>query len=83
MHKNDMLFLTAEIAQARSVYPVGRISEVTAGLLVISGLANLPRIGDRVEVLCRDGEQVAAEILSIRRETVSDDVEAPLGEGGK
>ncbi len=71
MHKNDLLFLTAEIAQAKSVYPVGRISQVTAGLLVISGFANLPRTGDRVKVICRDGEKVAAEILSIGRETVS------------
>ena len=53
MHKNDLLFLTAEIAQAKSVYPVGRISQVTAGLLVISGFANLPRTGDRVKVICR------------------------------
>lgn len=71
MHKTDLLFLTAEIAHAKSVYPVGRISQVTAGLLVISGFANLPRTGDRVKVLCRDGEKVAAEILSIGRETVS------------
>jgi len=55
--------LLAEIAEIRPIRHFGRISETRGGILLAQGLSKQSRLGDRVLVYGRDGEQLGGEIL--------------------
>jgi flagellum-specific ATP synthase len=61
--------LTAELARVDVNMRVGRISEVSGGVLHVTGLQAFARLGDRVTVHARDGH-MGGEILRMSADSV-------------
>lgn len=57
--------LRAEIAGLGQAYAVGRVSEVSGGILSVAGLSTQASLGDRVRLFSRGGHQVGGEVLAL------------------
>ncbi len=58
--------LRAEIAEAKGVHAVGRVSEVVAGRIEVEGLTQRAALGDRAMIHVKTGGQIGAEVLALR-----------------
>jgi flagellum-specific ATP synthase len=67
MPRNELDNLRAEIAEMRATWRVGRVTEVDAGHLRISGLENVARIGDQLRVL-RSDSPLEGEVQALGRD---------------
>ncbi len=57
--------LQAQVSRLTVRHQIGRVSAVRAGLIHISGLSQIARIGDRLQVLRKSGEPVEGEVLRL------------------
>lgn len=57
--------ITAAVAQARAVHPLGRVAGASGGVLQASGLGHAARLGDRARVMPRHGAPLSAEVIRI------------------
>ncbi|MHA6264165.1 FliI/YscN family ATPase [Arenibacterium sp. CAU 1754] len=67
----ELTTLKNELSQARLVRPAGRVSGIHGGLLQLSGLSEMARIGDRLVLQRRTGPPVGGEVLQIENDLVS------------
>ena len=65
MPRSEIDSLRAEIAQLKAAYPIGRVSGVEAGLLRISGLERLARIGERLRVQREENADLEGEVVAL------------------
>ena len=65
MPRNEIESLRAEIALLQAAYPIGRVSGVEAGLLRISGLERLARIGERLRVQRAECADLEGEVVAL------------------
>ncbi|SOC07623.1 flagellum-specific ATP synthase [Rhodobacter sp. JA431] len=63
--------LQAEIAEVGAVHPVGRVFEVGKGTIEVSGLTMRATLGDRAQIHSRGGARFDAEVISLRRTSVT------------
>lgn len=63
--------LLNEIAALPVVRAAGRVTEVTGGLLTVTGLSGRTALADRVDMLRRDGSAGGGEVIRIARDGVS------------
>lgn len=57
--------LRAEIAEIKEIQPIGRVSEVGAGRIEVSGLAHRAALGDRAIIQLQSGGKLGAEVLAL------------------
>ncbi len=63
--------LTEELASKKLAKAVGRVSGVSDGVVKVSGLSRVARIGDRVLLRRAPGDELAGEVMKIDGDTVS------------
>src|SRR6056297_3693600 len=80
MSEKNLTSLGAEIATLHAARTVGRVKMVRADTVVLSGLADVACLGDRVEITRNNGMPLSGEVLQLDREgvLVMPD-ESPLG----
>lgn len=66
MPRTEFDSLRAEIAEMRATWDVGRVTQVDAGHLRISGLENIARIGDQLRLI-RSDTPLEGEVLALGR----------------
>jgi len=59
--------LTAEIADLRPIYNVGRVVRVDSGTLTVLGLSDTASLGDQVIISRRDNKPMGGEVLQLSR----------------
>ena len=64
MPRTEFDSLRAEIAEMRATWDVGRVTQVDAGHLRISGLENIARIGDQLRLI-RSDTPLEGEVLAL------------------
>ena len=69
LHEFDLL--RAELGSLDSVQQVGRISGIARGTIETIGLAGRAALGDRCAILCQNGRQIGAEVISLTRSRVT------------
>lgn len=57
--------LRAEIAEIKQIQPIGRVSEVGAGRIEVTGLAQRAALGDRAIIQMQTGVKLGAEVLAL------------------
>lgn len=62
--------LSAQMDSLRPSRAVGRVTDVTGGVLHIAGLADRARIGNRIEVSREDSADLTAEVVQLRGDTI-------------
>ncbi|MFN4099471.1 MAG: FliI/YscN family ATPase [Pararhodobacter sp.] len=60
--------LLADLAQVRAVRHCGQVSAMQAATLVVQGLSRRARLGDRVQIMDRQGRVIGGEILALTRD---------------
>jgi len=80
MSEKNLTSLGAEIATLHAARTVGRVKMIRADTVVLSGLADVACLGDRVEITRNNGMPLSGEVLQLDREgvLVMPD-ESPLG----
>ncbi len=70
MNKTGLDCLQAEISSLQPVRVVGRVRSVQGSTLRISGLTGEARLGDRINVLRRDGGLLSGEVLQMDEDAI-------------
>jgi flagellum-specific ATP synthase len=65
MTGKNLIGLETEIARLRRVCDIGRVSAIQSQLLGIAGLSRVAKLGDRVEIACRDALVLGGEVLRL------------------
>lgn len=71
MNLPDIEALGSTISALQSVRTVGRVTNVTGNTILVSGLANIARLGDRVQLSRKNMDDVFGEIIQLSSDNVT------------
>ncbi|WP_299618740.1 FliI/YscN family ATPase [uncultured Tateyamaria sp.] len=63
--------LQSQLGALEITRSVGRVTRVQGGILQVTGLDHIARIGDRAEVSCRDGKVLKGEVIQLTPEGIT------------
>jgi flagellum-specific ATP synthase len=69
--ENTLLTMRSQLTRLSPVRSVGRVSGVTGGVVIITGLADQACIGDRIKVMREDAEVLKGEVVQLAGSTLT------------
>ena len=70
-HAVRLQMLQAQLSDIHVMQPIGRICAARGNVLSVSGLNNVARIGDRVQVTRQSGDMLSAEVVQLSQDDVT------------
>ena len=70
MRGPDFKNLRANIQKIKRQYRIGRVSKVNGSTITVTGLADISSIGDKVQILARNGNKVTGEVTQIGQDLI-------------